>query len=132
MLFIADESQHKYCYDLAEEIDRMLQLHKEHVSDETDGTKPLMQVRFNPHTYLKADGEKEYISRTGVPDAESSRQKREKRLLEILQSPQFGEEGSMQVVYLYYDFVQGDNSKLNIEQDLDFASMGLRILQRVG
>ena len=75
-------------------------IHQKQLSlgDET----PAMFLRYNPHTFHK-HGLKQLISGTDKVQAEQARQIREKRLVQAIIEAQFGAEGSLKVLYMYYN-----------------------------
>ena len=81
----------------------MIELHHDHLR--RGNTKPLLHLRFNPNSYTRADGSRDIISASDMEQAEPKRRFREALLLETIANHEFDAENSMEVVYMYYNYV---------------------------
>ena len=77
----------------------MIGLFEHHKGEQAD---PLLTIRFNPHTY-HCFGEKMRVSSTDQDQACLVKNARLEQLAQVLKDPPFGPDGSLRVLYMYYD-----------------------------
>lgn len=65
-------------------------------------SRPAAFIRYNPNTYMK-QGIKQLVSRSDTAQAEKARSAREKTLVDKIQKMEFGQDKTLQVLYMYYD-----------------------------
>ena len=66
---------------------------------------PLLFIRFNPHSYTKADGTRDVISRVKENTFRAKRVERGEALLQALRVAE-GHRDLLTVQYMYYDVLQ--------------------------